>query len=382
MEQPESSPSAIDSDEGSASASNDADSVSNDEGSVSNGRRRFGGWRGASLLAAVVGVAAGVVVLAALYGGPLVGLGPGLGQGRASVGVISIPPFIITENSARLVMRHLDYARQDDSIQAVVISLSSPGGGAAASEKLYLEVRKLREEKPVVIVMNGIAASGGYMMAVAGNEVYAQPSSLVGNIGVIVGGISTLPSLPSERTIGTGPQKLSGASREHWFDMINRLRNAFVGLVVEERGDRLRLTPEQVSHARLYVGVEAVEYGLADAIGSDGDAIVRAAELAGLSDYEVADVNRLVLQEALRALRSELPPPSHAGEEGLTLWTGEGWGDGNGFPWSLLTESAPGETPPGFPAGGERPAIYYYYPGEGWQTGADAWEEGWSVGAR
>lgn len=359
--------------------------LSSDALAAPAGRRRFGGWRGAALLAALAGVLAGVTALAVLYAGPLLGFGPGLGQGRASVGVISIPPFIITENTTRIIMRHLDYARQDDDIQAVVISLSSPGGGAAASEKLYLEVRKLREDKPVVIVMNGIAASGGYMMAMAGNHVYAQPSSLVGNIGVIVGGISTLPFPPSERTIGTGPYKLSGADRQQWFDMLNRLRNSFVGMVVEERGDRLRLSPEQVGDARLYIGVEAVEYGLADGIGSDAEAIVKAAELAGLSDYDVADVNLLVLREVLRSLRSELPP----GPDGAapTLWTGEGWADGYGYPLSLLTESAPGETPPGFPAGGQRPTFYYYYPGEGWQAGAaswdeSAWEQSWSEGNR
>ena len=367
-------------------------SIDDEGNSVDNGRsrRRFGGWRGAALLAALAGILGGVVALAVLYAGPLVGLGPGVGQGRASVGVISIPPFIITENTTRIIMRHLDYARQDDSIQAVVISLSSPGGGAAASEKLYLEVRKLREDKPVVIVMNGIAASGGYMAAMAGNHVYAQPSSLVGNIGVIVGGISTLPFPPSERTIGTGPYKLSGADRQQWFDMLNRLRNSFVGTVVEERGDRLRLSPEQVGDARLYIGVEAVEYGLADAIGSDADAIVKAAELAGLSDYDVIDVNQLVLREQLRFLRSELPPGPDG--EVPTLWTGEGWNDGFAYPLSLLTESAPGETPRGFPAGGERPTFYYYYPGEGWQDGsaswdesigdASAWEESWSEGNR
>ena len=326
-------------------------------------RRRFGGWRGAALVAALAGILAGVVVLAVLYSGPVLGLGPGVGQGKASVGVISLPPFIITENTNRIIMRHLDYARQDDSIQAVVISLSSPGGGAAASEKLYLEVRKLREDKPVVVVMNGIAASGGYMAAMAANYVYAQPSSLVGNIGVVVGGISTLPFPPSERTIGTGPYKLSGADRQQWFGMLNRLRNSFVSKVVAERGDRLLLSPEQVGDARLYIGVEAVEYGLVDAIGSDSDAVVKAAELAGLSDYDVADVNLLVLQEALRALRSELPPPAADGEY-PSLWTGEGWADG--YPLSLLQGSEPGETPPGFPAGGQRPAFYYYYAGEGW----------------
>ena len=138
--------------------------------------------------------------------------------------------------------------------------------------------------------------------------------------------------------------------------MISRVHRSFIQLVFDERGDRIRITPDQLAEGHLYTGVEAVEYGLADGIGSDGAAIARAAELAGLSDYDVADVNLLVLREALLALRSELPPA----EDGAapTLWTGKGWADGYDLPLSLLTESAPGETPPGFPAGGE--------PGDGW----------------
>ena len=333
-------------------------------------------------VAAVVGLAAGGIALAALYAGPALGLGGGVGPGRDTVGVITVPPFIITETSSRLIMRHLDYARRDDSIRAVVISLSSPGGGAAASEKLYLEVRNLREAKPVVIVMNGIAASGGYMMAMGGNYVYAQPSSLVGNVGVIVSGISTLPGLPSERTIATGPQKLSGADRQHWFDIINRLHSSFVNLVLDERGDRLRLTAAEVAEGHLYSGVEAVEYGLADAIGSDSAAIATAAELAGLSEYDVMDVNALVLREALNALRRAYGDDANLGSasgngiivndgnraDSATATDQSDFADALPVPIpSLLTESAPNETPPGFPPGGQRPAFYYYYAGDGWQ---------------
>ena len=66
-----------------------------------------------------------------------------------------------------------------------MLTLSTPGGGAASSEVLYIESRKLREEKPLVMVMGSLVASGGYMMAMGANYTYVKSSSLVGNVGVI-----------------------------------------------------------------------------------------------------------------------------------------------------------------------------------------------------
>ena len=85
--------------------------------------------------------------------------------GKPKIGVIDVPFTVISDDSAYVIGEYLDYAGREDSIKAVVIRLTSPGGGAAASERLYLETRKLREEKPVVLVMNGLVASGGFMMA-------------------------------------------------------------------------------------------------------------------------------------------------------------------------------------------------------------------------
>ena len=113
-----------------------------------------------------------------------------------------------------MIGEYINYARRDDSIKAVVIKLTTPGGGAAASEHLYIETRKLREEKPVVLVMNGLVASGGYMMAMGATHSYAKTSSLVGNVGVVASAGPLIPHLPDENTVVSGPYKLSGASRK------------------------------------------------------------------------------------------------------------------------------------------------------------------------
>ena len=99
--------------------------------------------------------------------------------GQPKIGIIDIPFTVISDDSAFVIGEYLNYARENDSIKAVVIKINSPGGGAAASEKLFLETRKLREKKPVVIAMSDIVASGGYMMSLGANYTYTLGSSLV-----------------------------------------------------------------------------------------------------------------------------------------------------------------------------------------------------------
>src|SRR5688572_14882298 len=84
-----------------------------------------------------------------------------------------------------VMSREINYARQAPDIKGVVLVINSPGGGAAAGHDLYYQVRKLREEKPVVASMDGLAASAAYQIGVGANEIFGKPASLIGNIGVI-----------------------------------------------------------------------------------------------------------------------------------------------------------------------------------------------------
>ena len=240
-----------------------------------------------------------------------------LSPGRPNVGVISVPYTVISEDSALVIGEYLDYALRDDSIKAVVIKLTSPGGGASASERLYAETRRLREEKPVVIVMSDLVASGGYMMSMGASYTYTQTSSLVGNVGVISFAGPLVPDLPDESTVFSSPNKLDGAPRREWIGMVDLLAEAFVQLVVSERGDRLRMSREELSEARIYPGMAAVRLGLADEIGSDSDAIRKAAELAGISNYGFVDVNLEVLRELVRELNDIFPPGDDATDAAL-----------------------------------------------------------------
>ena len=111
---------------------------------------------------------------------------------------------------------YLQYARNNDRIKGVVIALSSPGGGATSSERLYIETRRLRQEKPVIIIMNDLVASGGFMMSMGASHTFVKSSSLVGNVGVVSGLGPVLPELPPESVIFTGPSKLTKGGDVLW----------------------------------------------------------------------------------------------------------------------------------------------------------------------
>ena len=268
-------------------------------------RKVLTGWYAVVPLLAGLGIAVGAWTF--VYAFP----------GKPQIGVIEIPFTVINEDSAYVIGEYLNYAREDDSIKAVVIKLTTPGGRAAASENLYLETRKLREEKPVVLVMNGLVASGGYMMAMGTTQSYAKPSSLVGNVGVVSSAGPLIPFLPDEDAVFSGPHKLEGASRRDWIGMVDQLKSSFAQIVISERGDRLRISRDELVEGRLYSGIDAVRLGLADEIGGDSDAIQKAAELAGISNYGLVDVNLEVRIEFIRELQRILEPLDSGGEAGL-----------------------------------------------------------------
>ena len=245
---------------------------------------------------AALGVAAGLLVFVYVF------------PGQPKIGVIDIPFTVISDDSAYVIGEYLNYARRDDSIKAVVVKITSPGGGAAASERLYLETRRLREEKPVVFVMNGLNASGGYMMAMGASHTYAQTTSLVGSVGVVAGSDPLIPPNPDEAVLISGPHKLGGFSRMEWVAAIEDIKDVFAQIVITERGDRLRITEDDLVQGDLYHGVRAVRLGLVDELGGDSEAFDKAAELAGIANYGLVDVNLEVLKKFVKDFEEVFPP--------------------------------------------------------------------------
>ena len=310
----------------------------------------------------------------------------GIYPGKPKIGYIDIPFTVLTDNSAFVIREFLDYSRRNDDIKAVVIHLDSPGGFGAASEQLFQETRKLREEKPVVIVAHDFMASGAYMMSLGANFVYARSFSNVGNVGVFAGLPDLLPEIPPENLVRTGPQKFLGSTRRQAIEDIDQAKKVFAEMVFTEREGRLNISREELLQGRLYLGVEGVRLGLVDAIGGDEDAIQKAASLAGISNYELVDVNTEVFRIFNQKIWRQIEPlePLLAGSESESplrvmtaiMRTSGSTGD-SAHPLSAVTsidmlrglflttghKEVQESAPPGLPLEINRPRLYFLYVG-------------------
>jgi len=219
-------------------------------------------------------------------------LGLGLGA-LISIPVIPKPEIVTITVSGTIysqaytddILAMLRYASADRNIKAVVLRIDSPGGYAFVFEQIYLDVLRLKQQKPVVASIRGVGASGGYYIAVASNFIYAEPSSIVGSVGARV--LLPTPEELDEDIITTGPFKGTGGSRRKAIGSLETLKQEFVDAVMTQRGDRLKISEEELSRAEIYSGSQSLSYGLIDDIGTSTTAIQKAASLAGIRNYGV-----------------------------------------------------------------------------------------------
>jgi protease-4 len=211
---------------------------------------------------------------------------------RPIVGTITFRDAIYSYSAGDIISQ-LRYAYDHPEIQAVVLVMDSPGGTVADTESLYLELIRLREKKPVVVSIETMAASGAYYLAVGADYIFAKPSSEVGNVGVR----TVLPSAPSvyEDEISTGPYKFYGGSRDETLRLLDPLKKSFYKAVVLGRGENLLTTPENILSGKLFIGSEALRFGLIDALGTYSEALAKAAALAHVWNYETKDLRPLAL---------------------------------------------------------------------------------------
>jgi protease-4 len=181
----------------------------------------------------------------------------------------------------------LEEAERDPAVAAVVLDISSPGGEVTASEDLYFNVLKLREVKPVIASIDEMAASGAYYVASAADQLYAKPGSAVGNIGVV--SFLPDPDFVDEELFTTGPFKLSGGPQAAYIRQMEMLKDTFLAAIMAQRGDRLQVGTDLLSRGEVYLGLQAQQMGMIDEVGSQGDAIARAAEIARVRHYKVID---------------------------------------------------------------------------------------------
>lgn len=226
------------------------------------------------------------------------------------IGIIHLDDAVYSYTANDLIAQ-IDYAIEHPEVRAVVLALNSPGGTVVDTEAVYLELERLREIKPVVTSVNGMAASGAYYMAVGTDYIYAKPTSQVGNVGVI----GYLPPVPFiyEDLISTGPYKLWGSPRDTSLREIEMIKQSFFQAVKLGRGAALKVGPEVILRGQLWNATEAVRMGVIDALGTQNDAIHKAANLAKLLNYDTANLY------GLSVVQSASPSVFFQASEGVTL---------------------------------------------------------------
>ncbi|MFO1172727.1 MAG: S49 family peptidase [Hyphomicrobiaceae bacterium] len=174
----------------------------------------------------------------------------------------------------------IERAFAEKSAPAVAVVINSPGGSPVQSRLIADRIRKLSEEKtkPVYVFAEDVMASGGYLMALCGEEIYADESSIVGSIGVITSGFGldkAIEKLGIERRVYTaGTQKMSlDPFQPEKADDVERLKalqrevhDAFIGMVKERRGARLKGPDAELFNGAFWSGRRALELGLVDGL--------------------------------------------------------------------------------------------------------------------
>lgn len=196
------------------------------------------------------------------------------------------------------MVNDLQQLRKDDDIKAVVIRVNSPGGSAYASEQIWREIMLLKKEKPVVVSMGGLAASGGYYISCPADKIYAENTTLTGSIGIF-GMIPDASELITDklgvRFDGVKTNKMSdlGANLGRPFNeaesamlqsMVEDGYDLFTRRVAEGRGipqDSVKV----IGEGRVWTGRQGLKIGLVDKIGNLEDAISAASKLAKLKEY-------------------------------------------------------------------------------------------------
>ena len=234
------------------------------------------------------------------------------GEGKDKILLMDITGIIASEDAGSVlggrkepgmlarVREQLDRARLDENVKALVIRINSPGGGVTASDTLYHEIKKFKDETGAKVVAHvlDMGTSGAYYTALAADRITAQPTSVTGSIGVIMLridatglmqkiGVQALQiSSGAEKGMGSPFRPVSAEERKIFQGMIDSMYGCFVDVVAEGR----KMAPErvrQLADGRIYTSREAKDAGLIDRIGYLEDAFTQARTLANLDQATV-----------------------------------------------------------------------------------------------
>jgi len=210
--------------------------------------------------------------------------------GGDKIGVIEIEGTIF---QAEPVIEKIIKFRKSKSVKAIILRINSPGGAVAPSQEIYQEVKKTCKEKTVVVSVESVAASGGYYIACAADEIIANPGTLVGSIGVILQ-IENIEELLKKiglsrkviksgkyKDIGSMTRKMTAEEEAMLQEFSDDIYGQFIDAVVEGRNIK-REEVLKLADGRIFSGEQAIKLGLIDKLGNLQDAISITGEMVGI----------------------------------------------------------------------------------------------------
>ena len=260
------------------------------------------------------------------------------------IGSIFMPMSVITPKTLK---KAFEKARTDDSVRAVVLRVDSPGGSALASDLIWREVMLTQREKPVVVSMGNVAASGGYYIAMAAGTIVAQPSTLTGSIGVFGGklnlkGLYNKAGLKKEiiahgqnATLYSDYGGFTPTERERVEKMMRTVYEDFVNKAAAGRNKSFE-DIDDIAQGRVWTGRQAQELGLVDEIGGLDDALSIAKKQAGFNEDD--KVNLIVLPKQRPFFEQLIEQMIEDTEGSIQL---EGWKIGRLEEWGLQPSLLP-----------------------------------------
>lgn len=205
---------------------------------------------------------------------------------------------LITEKMAEELIK----LKADKEVKAVVIRINSPGGSAYVSDQIWKQVKALKAEKPVVVSMGNVAASGGYYIACAANQIVAEPNTLTGSIGVFgmfpnMTGLFEKLDVTSDvvkthefTDLGNTARPMTTAEKALVQGAVERNYRTFLSRCADGRNMSVEAI-DAIGQGRVWTGEQALANGLVDRLGDMNTAIQVAADLADLSEYSIQSVS-------------------------------------------------------------------------------------------
>ena len=222
-------------------------------------------------------------------------------QGTIVSGSLPVSPLGGAAATADTLRKALETVEKDKAVKAVVLRIDSPGGSALASEVILDAARRVQAQKPLVVSMGNVAASGGYYVACRADTIFADPTTITGSIGVVGGKFATTGlwdkigvkwatrSRGANATLNGTARVFSEKEREQVQDLMDEIYETFKNHVVAGRGKKLKKKIDDLAGGRVYTGRQALALGLVDQLGGLNRALGDAARRAGLKSYVVRE---------------------------------------------------------------------------------------------